>query len=634
MKYIVTCMLLVGSFLAKAQQTNAEKMAANIMHIWKDSFALDNKPAKWTYDMGVILKGIEGLWMNTGNGTYFKYMQQQIDFFVNDKGQIKTYKPDEYNIDHINNGKVLLTLYRVTLKEKYLIAAKQLAQQLATHPRTQQGSFWHKKIYPNQVWLDGLYMAQPFYAEYAQLSGSDTAFADIANQLIWIEQHTRDAKTGLLYHAYDESKQMDWANKLTGTSPLFWARAMGWYATALVDVLDYFPANHPQQKNIVAIAQRLAKAIVAQQQSNGLWLDILHYTGAGKEKNYTETSASSQFIYFLAKGMRKGYLPSNYLPNVQKAYKNLVTNFVKIENGFTNLYGTVKVSGLGGKPYRDGSFAYYMSEPVIVNDPKGMCAFLLAANEMEILPTLSKGKGLTIALDNFFNAETKVDAFGNKKIFHYKWNEKDDGGYDFLGHIFNKNGVATSLLNETPTTKNLANVSMYMIVDPDWPKENKTPNYITDSAISAIEAFIKKGGTLILLANDSNNVEFKYFNKLANKFGIHFNEDSKMEVIGTQYDMGKINIEPNNPVFKTAKNIYIKQACTQVLKVNAKPFIQYNGHTFFSTAKYGKGTVVAISDPWVYNEYVDGRRLAAYFDNYTAANDFVLWLINETKKVK
>ena len=384
--FTILCLLLTLQGMTQRQgRTLAEAMAETVMNTWKDSFALDGKAAKWTYDMGVVLKGLEGLWLNTGDVKYYNYIQLQMDFFVKDDGSIKTYKPDEYNIDHINNGKLLLLLYRVTLKEKYLKAAKLLRQQLATHPRTNEGGFWHKKIYPYQMWLDGLYMGQPFYAEYAMLSHEDTAFNDIANQFIWMEKHTRDAKTGLLYHAWDESKQMQWANPATGSSPLFWARAMGWYGTALVDALDYFPADHPKRKALIDILNRFVNAIEKQQdKGTGLWKDILNYNGPGKEKNYFEASASCQFVYAVAKGIRKGYLPAVKMGVAQKGYEGIREKFIKVENGETHLHGTVKVSGLGGNPFRDGSFEYYMSEPVIVNDPKGIGAFLLARNEMEI----------------------------------------------------------------------------------------------------------------------------------------------------------------------------------------------------------------------------------------------------------
>ena len=173
--------------VAKTQQPKplAERMASTAMTIWKDSFSLDNKPAKWTYDQALLNKALEGLWYNTGNGDYFRYIQKQVDFFVKEDGTIKTYKKDEYNIDNVLGGRVLLMLYKVTGKEKYYKAATLLREQINTQPRTNEGGFWHKKRYPNQMWLDGLYMAEPFYAEYAKLFHDTAAFNDIANQFIW-----------------------------------------------------------------------------------------------------------------------------------------------------------------------------------------------------------------------------------------------------------------------------------------------------------------------------------------------------------------------------------------------------------------------------------------------------------------
>lgn len=605
-------------------------MAQTVMNTWKDSFSLDGKPAKWTYDMGVILKGFEGLWMNTGDVKYYNYIQQQMDFFVKDDGTIRTYKPDEYNIDHINNGKLLLLLYRVTLKEKYLKAAKLLRQQLQTHPRTNEGGFWHKKIYPYQMWLDGLYMGAPFYAEYAMLAHEDTAFNDVASQFTWMEKHARDPKTGLLYHAWDESKQMKWADPKTGLSPLFWARAMGWYGTALVDALEYFPEDHPKRKDLIAILNRLVNAIEKQQdKTTGLWKDILNYNGPGKEKNYFEASASCQFVYTVAKGVRKGYLPAAKMIIATKGYKGIRNQFIKTENGQTNLHGTVKVSGLGGNPFRDGSFEYYMSEPVIVNDPKGVGAFLLASNEMDMERIRSIGKGKTIVMDNYFNRETKEDAFGKKIVFHYKWWEKDNGGFSFMGHIFNKFGAGTKVLDEAPAAVNLKNVSVYFLIDPDWPKENKTPNYIEQKHIDAIYNYVKNGGILVMMANDSNNVEFKNYNKLAEKFGIHWNENMRHDVIDNKFEQGALFFDEADAIFGKVKKVFIKQLCTQTINKPAVSLYSENGEVIISMATVGKGKVLAVGDPWFYNEYVDGRKIPAEYENYQAAENMVGWLLKQ-----
>lgn len=635
MKKVFTIICLVWAISGEAQLARHKRydklMAETVMNTWKDSFALDGKPAKWTYDMGVILKGFEGLWLNTGDVKYYNYIQQQMDVFVQNDGSIRTYKPDEYNIDHINNGKLLLLLYRVTLKEKYLKAANLLREQLRTHPRTNEGGFWHKKIYPYQMWLDGLYMGAPFYAEYAMLAHEDTAFNDIANQFIWLEKHARDAKTGLLYHAWDESRQMKWANAKTGLSPLFWARAMGWYATALVDALEYFPEDHPKRKDLIGILNRLVNAIEKQQdKTTGLWKDILNYNGPGKEKNYFEASASSQFVYAVAKGVRKGYLPAAKILIAQKGYAGIKNKFIKLENGQTSLHGTVKVSGLGGNPFRDGSFEYYMSEPVIVNDPKGIGAFLLASNEMEMQRTLSVGKGRTVVMDNYFNRETKEDAFGKKVVFHYKWWERDNGGFSFMSYIFNKYGVTTKLLDEAPTASNLKNASIYLLIDPDWPKENKTPNYIEQRHIDALYNYVKNGGVLVMMANDSNNVEFKNFNKLAERFGIRWNENMRHDVIDNKFEQGAIFFDEADAIFGKVKKVFIKQICTQTIDKPAISVYKENGEVLISFARLGRGTVFAVGDPWFYNEYVDGRKLPAEYENYKAAEELVQWLLKQT----
>ena len=623
--------LLFGQLASAQQKPLSQQMVQTSMNLWKDSFALDGKPARWSYDMGVILKGVEGVWLNTADVQYFNYIQRLMDFYIGNDGSIKDYRKDEFNIDHINNGKLCLLLYRVTGKDKYLKAANLLRQQLREQPRTNEGGFFHKKIYSSQMWLDGLYMAEPFYAEYAWLAKDDTAFNDIANQFIWMENHARDARTGLLYHGWDESKQQQWANKETGTSPNFWARAMGWYGVALVDVLDYFPADHPKRQALTDILNRFVTAIEkVQDKAGGLWYDILNKPAT--KGNYKEASASSMLVFTVAKAVRKGYIPASKISIAKKGYAGIVKEFIKVENGQTNLYGTVKVSGLGGKPYRDGSFEYYMKEPVIVNDPKGIGAFILASNEMEMLPTQANGKGKTIVMDNYFNRETKKDAFGNTIVHHYKWHELDNGGFSFVNYLIEKNGARTALLDAAPTKENLKKAGVYFLIDPDWPKENKTPNYIEPQHITALYDWVKAGGVMVMMANDSNNVEFKHYNELAAKFGIRFNENMRHDVIDNKFEQGAFPIASGHPIFKNIKKVFIKQICTQDITKPAVTLYTEKGEVMISRSKVGKGTVFAVGDPWFYNEYVDGRKLPAEYENYKAAEALIQWLLKQAKK--
>ena len=612
-------------------QTNlSAQMALTAINTWKDSFSIDNKPAKWTYDQGVVLRGIEGVWNNTGDGNWFRYIQHAMDFYIDKGGNIRTYTQDEFNIDNINNGRILLLLHKVTNDEKYWKAAEQLREQLSKQPRTTEGGFWHKKIYPSQMWLDGLYMAEPFYAEYAAYTHDDTAFNDIARQFVLMETHSRDEKTGLLYHGWDESKQQKWADP-AGRSRNFWGRAMGWYGMALVDVLDYFPSDHPARRELLTILNRYAAAIAkVQDQDTGLWWDILNMPG--KEKNYPEASASSMFVYTLAKGARMGYLPVSYLFVANKGYSGIVKTFIKTENGTTNLYGTVSVSGLGGNPYRDGSYDYYVSEEVVKNDPKGIGAFILASNEIEAAKTQSIGKGKTVMLDNYFNSEWKKDVTGTEVSYHYTWEDKANSGFSTFGNVFDLYGIGRKTLKAAPNKDNLKGADIYIIVDPDTEKETAKPNYLQGDDIDAISMWVKKGGTLLLMANDSGNCEFKHLNQLAERFCIHFDENSKNRVPGSDFEMGAIFIPASDGIFHSAKKIYIKELSTISLKDpeqnTACSVVLRNGtDNIIGVARYGKGRVMAIGDPWLYNEYTDGRKLPVEYENYKAANDLVKWLI-------
>ncbi len=339
--------------------------------------------AKWHYEHGLLLSAIEQVWRATGDRKYWQFIQATIDQFVDEAGRIRTYRAGEYNLDQINPGKVLFPIWRETGDPRYATALKTLRQQLTHQPRTPSGGFWHKQIYPHQMWLDGIYMAAPFYAEYAALFDDPAAFDDVAHQIILLEQHARDPQTGLLYHAWDESKQQRWANPVTGCSPYFWGRALGWYAMALVDVLDHLPAEHATRPRILAILARLIEAVLkVQDRATGLWYQVLDQ--GERAGNYLEASASCMFVYAIAKAVRKGYVPVAHLDAALRGYQGIVTLFLTVaDRGEVNLAGTCSVAGLGGDPYRDGSYDYYISEPIATNDYKGVGAFILAAVEIE-----------------------------------------------------------------------------------------------------------------------------------------------------------------------------------------------------------------------------------------------------------
>lgn len=631
---IISLFLLSCSAVTSAQTQHtslSEQMAATVMTRWKGSWEPQpGRSEKWSYDQGVVMVGLTGVWLNTANGEYFRFIQQSMDRFVRDDGTIRTYEISEYNLDHINNGRILLFLYNVTGQEKYRKAADLLREQLKTHPRTSAGGFWHKKIYPSQMWLDGLYMAEPFYAEYAATFHDEAAFDDIARQFELMELHSRDSKTGLLYHAWDESKQQRWANPATGRSPNFWGRAMGWYGMALVDTLDYFPPGHPQRGKLIEILKRLAVAAQKYQDPrSGLWWEVLDKGGA--PGNYLEASVSSMFTYALAKGVRKGYLPVSFFAVAQKGYRGIVGKFIKTDpGGQLNLEGTVSVGGLGGTPYRDGSYQYYLSEKVVTNDAKGIGAFLMASNEMEIVPAFSVGRGKTVMLDYFFNNEVKKDGAGRVTSWHYKWEEMPNSGFYFWGNVFRNLGARTESLTVGPTAANLKHASIYIIVDPDTKTETEKPNFIEAQHVKAINDWVRRGGVLVLMGNDVGNAEFEHFNLLAKQFGIQFNQDSKNRVQGNDFAMGSIPVESGHAIFQTARRLYLKEISTLALTPPAKSVMQHKGDVIMAVARLGRGTVFAVGDPWLYNEYVDGRKLPPQFENFKAARDLSRWLIRQS----
>jgi unsaturated rhamnogalacturonyl hydrolase len=360
----------------------SERMALSIMKRHPESYRIDDaKAPHWDYVHGLVLTSFEQLYKEKHNSKYYDYIKSYADALIDTDGTIKTYKMEAYNIDMIVAGRLLFNLYTTTKDNRYLIAMQTLRKQVAEQPRTASGGFWHKKIYPNQMWLDGLYMGEPFYAEYTVTYENGAQLDDIAKQFELIQLHATDKKTGLLYHAWDESKQMPWANKTTGTSPNFWSRSIGWYVMALVDALDYFPENHPKRKELIGYLNNVATALVKFQHKSGLWYQVTDM--GNREGNYLESSGTSMFAYALAKGVNKGYLPKKFKAIAVKAFDGLTTQLIQVEpDGEINITQACAVAGLGGNPYRDGSYEYYVNERKKDNDPKATGPFILAALEL------------------------------------------------------------------------------------------------------------------------------------------------------------------------------------------------------------------------------------------------------------
>jgi unsaturated rhamnogalacturonyl hydrolase len=342
-------------------------------------------PYKWHYEYGLIHKSFERVWQQTGDTRFYDVIFREVSPLIQPDGSIETYTITEYNLDQIYAGRLLFLLYRTTGEERFKKAMALLRTQLAWQPRTRAGGFWHKLIYPHQMWLDGIYMASPFFAEYAVTFGETQSLNDIVQQFRVIEDKTRDPQTGLLYHGWDESRLQRWANPQTGCSPHCWGRATGWYAMALVEVLELLPGEFPGRAVLLAILERLAAALLPiQDAASGLWYQVMDQSG--REDNYLEASGSCMAAYSFAKAARLGYLNKSYLDHAKRAYAGILEHFVKVdERGQVHLERVCGAAGLGGTPYRDGTYHYYVTEKIITDDYKGVGAFILASCELESL---------------------------------------------------------------------------------------------------------------------------------------------------------------------------------------------------------------------------------------------------------
>lgn len=398
-RFSVLITALLGGIAACAGEVLPQKFQDATPLEWSQRLArseisrrseLPLKEERWDYTTGLFAHALLGLGERTGDRLMANDAAKRIGPLIQADGNIATYRQADSNLDMILPGRVLLRLYEQTGEARFKTALHQLRDQLARQPRTDDGGFWHKQRYPSQMWLDGLYMASPFLAHYGKVFNEPAAFDEVAKQILRMDRHAYDPKSGLFYHGWDEKRAQSWANPQTGCSPNFWGRSIGWYAMAIVDCLDDLPSDHRDAAAVREVLNRLADGVLRHQDpQSGLWWQVVDQ--GGRDGNYLESSASSMFVDALAKGIRCGYLPrEKYLPAVLKGYAGLVREFIRTDaDGRFNLTHVCEVAGLGltsksGKP-RDGSYDYYISEPVVENDLKGVGPFILAGMEVQSL---------------------------------------------------------------------------------------------------------------------------------------------------------------------------------------------------------------------------------------------------------
>ena len=353
--------------------------------VWNVEKLRDGIPANWNYVDGCMMNALLSMARITGESRYFRFVDSFIDSFVLEDGSIRGYKPDAHTLDDINEGRVLFELYEKTGKEKYKKAADFLKQRLLEQPRTWEGNFWHKQIYPNQVWLDGVYMAQPFAALYEKYFGSGD-YADIVRQVEIVRARMRDEKTGLYYHGYDASKTAFWCDRETGLSRCFWLRAIGWFSVALADLAEILPNGSERDKIADVFARLMADIAPFAAPDTGMYYQVVDQ--AGREGNYQESSGSSMIAYAMLKGARLGVLDKKFAALGKKTFDGIVDTCLEFADGQLCLSNICLVAGLGpeNNRRRDGTYAYYISEPVVKNDAKGVAPFLMCYTEIMLLP--------------------------------------------------------------------------------------------------------------------------------------------------------------------------------------------------------------------------------------------------------
>ena len=349
--------------------------------VWNVEKIRQGQPANWNYIDGCMMTALLSLHDITGEQRYFDFVESFISSFVNESGAIRTYKQEGHALDDINEGRVLFQLYRMTGKEKYRKAADFLHGELCQQPRTHEGSWWHKQIYPNQVWLDGIYMAQPFSALYQKYFGSGD-YSDVISQINTVRQHMRDPVTGLYYHGYDASRQAFWCDRETGLSQNFWLRAIGWFSVALADLCEIIPERDAEP--LKAVYRDLMRDILPYSDSDsGMYYQVVNRPDV--EGNYLETSGSSMIAYAMLKGSRLGILDKEFGDYGEKTFAGILDRNLSFTDGVLNLDHICLVAGLGPEKdrRRDGSVAYYLSEPIVRNDAKGVAPLVMCYTEIK-----------------------------------------------------------------------------------------------------------------------------------------------------------------------------------------------------------------------------------------------------------
>lgn len=572
---LMLAVILPANNFALDAQSWSQRAANTAIALWPNAPSQQRESASLHGNgLALLLNGVDAEWYNTANGRYYRYEKQKID----------TLLASENNVDlrtRMAMARPILRIGRVTQNASYFKAADLLDEYLSAR----------SQIPVQKMDSAQIYESAPFYAEYAQVFQRSDDFSKITNLF---SEDARGEEAG--------------ASRAHAIS----ARDMGWYIAALVDTLPYYPHDDLDRGLLLQMLDRTAAQIVqAQDRSSGLWHESL-----ATPWELDDAIATCMFTYALQKAVRLGYLTEHYSENATRAWGGVIRHVV-IDGPASVAF--IKSASSGGAPGVGGAD--------VERELAG--AFLLTSIEMEHARQATLARGRLVMLDSWFNSQQRMNGAGRKEYFHYKWSDYSDSGYSLFGSMFSYFGADLATLPMAPTVVNLKSAQYYVIVSPDIPAKNPNPHYVQAKDANQVAEWVQGGGVLILMENDPPNADIEHLNLIADRFGIHFNSELSHHVIGDNFAAGQIAVKGGGPIFRDPHTLYMKDTCTLSLNSPATPRFEDRGNVVIAMSNFGKGTVVAVVDPWLYNEYTDGRKKPPMQDNYAAGQEFVRWLINQ-----
>jgi unsaturated rhamnogalacturonyl hydrolase len=543
---------------------------------------------------GLELEGLDAAWYNTAHGDYFRFVRRAVDASLNTFEGETGGGPTSRAPDPVLARQILF-LYRVTLSPRYYKAAAELEHSFQESCSASESPIDRIGEGPRRPSC----MSEAFLAEYAQVFQRLQDFA-------------------LITRSFDR-----WDTRIAASSPgpggtttSSRGTALAWLAFALIDTLPYYPHDDPGRAELIRQLDRVASEIVAHQDAQtGLFRDW-----PGTAENRLPSSSACLLVYALEKGVRLQYLPASDAAPAERAWQGILRHMVRIDAA-----GSIELR-------MDRASSTSPAEPEGHGDPNGWGALLLAATEIDHASTATEARGETVMLDAWYNSQERRNGAGDSELFHYKWDDCSDSGYSLLGHMFRSFGAATETLAAEPTQDKLSRSQFYIIVSPDIPVKNPNPHYMTDQDAGEIAAWVQKGGVLVLMENDPPNADIAHLNLLAERFGIHFDDVLHHHILGEHVEDGRIPVLPDGLLFQHPHTLYMKDTCAISLRAPARPLLSDRGDVVMAAAKYGRGTVFAAVDPWLYNEYTDGRKnpeIYNQFDNFAGGEEFVRWLLQQ-----